>query len=134
MCKECCAFLNGKLLGNMFYVSDVQSSCFETFFVCNSPELWVCWVQRSVLTMRTIDIVTFGMYLNCMHIIHLLSSAHCGLCSDMKFVVYFFLKKKCRLMKSAFCLWSTALHFRFEPNERFYEIWCEPYVIQCHSV
>lgn len=36
----------------------------------------------------------FGVCLNCMHIINLLSSPHCGLCSDLKFVVYFFLKKK----------------------------------------
>lgn len=119
MCKECYAFFNGKLLDNMFYVSDVQSSCFETFFVCHSPELRVCWVQRSVLKMLTIFVVTFGIYLNCMHIIHLLSSAHCELCSDMKFVVYFFLKKKCRPVKPAYCLWSSALHFNFEPNERF---------------
>jgi len=34
----------------------------------------------------------FGICLNCMHIIHLLSSPHCGLYSDLKFVVYFSLK------------------------------------------
>ena len=60
MWKECYAFLNGKLLDNMFYVSDMQFSCFETFFVCISPELWVCWVQRSVLEMLTIYVGTLA--------------------------------------------------------------------------
>jgi hypothetical protein len=61
----------------------------------------------------------FGICLNCMHIIHILSSPRCGLCSDLKFVVYFFLKKKCGPVKSAYCLWSPTHHFSFEPNERF---------------
>jgi len=35
----------------------------------------------------------FGMCLICLHIIHLLNSPHCGLCSDLKFIVYLFVKK-----------------------------------------